>query len=83
MTSTSPGGSKSFGKRLSALPPRLWVALALLVLGAIFIAQNRSAVRVRWLTLDLTSPLWSALLVMMLIGLLIGLLLRRRSSRRR
>ncbi|GAA3098490.1 DUF1049 domain-containing protein [Streptosporangium carneum] len=76
-------GSRSFWRRIAAAPPRLWVALALLALGVSFVAQNRGAVRIRWLVLDVTSPLWAALLAMLLVGVLIGLLARRWPPKRR
>ncbi len=83
MGSTSTGASKSFWDRVAAVPPRVWVALVLLVLAVSFVAQNRDTVRVRWLTFSVTSPLWAALLVMMLVGLLIGLLVRRWPPKRK
>ncbi|MEV8638744.1 LapA family protein [Streptosporangium sp. NPDC051023] len=83
MASTPEGGARSLGRRIAAAPPRLWLALVLLVLGASFIAQNRATVRVRWLAFSVNWPLWLALLVVMVIGVLIGLLARRRSAKRR
>ncbi|MFJ2034196.1 DUF1049 domain-containing protein [Streptosporangium sp. NPDC087985] len=83
MAGTPGDGPRSFGRRLAAIPPRVWIALVLAALGAIFIAQNRGYVRIQWLTFTVTSPLWIALLVVMLAGVVIGMLLRRRSSRRR
>ncbi|MFF4410877.1 lipopolysaccharide assembly protein LapA domain-containing protein [Streptosporangium sp. NPDC001559] len=83
MASAPGDGSWSFGKWISELPRRAWVALALLVLGVSFIAQNRVPVRVRWLVFGVTWPLWLALLVMLVVGVLIGVLVRRRSARRR
>ncbi|GAA3508766.1 putative integral membrane protein [Streptosporangium album] len=83
MTRTPAGGPGPFGRWLASLSPRVWIALALAVLGAFFIAQNRVPVRIRWLTFTVTSPLWIALLAVMLVGVIIGLLLRRRSAKRR
>lgn len=82
MASTPADRPRSFGKRIAAVPPRVWAALVLLALGVAFIAQNRQSVRIRWLTISVTSPLWTALLTVMVIGMLIGLLVRRRSSHR-
>ncbi|WP_326820647.1 LapA family protein [Streptosporangium sp. NBC_01639] len=83
MARTPVGEPGGFGRRLAALPPRVWVALVLAVLGAIFIAQNRVPVRIQWLTFTVTSPLWIALLAVALVGVVIGVLLRRRSAKRR
>lgn len=57
---------------------RYWVALILVALAAIFVAQNRDrvGVHVLWVTVD--SPMWFILVIIFVMGLLIGLLLRRR-----
>lgn len=57
---------------------RYWVALILVALAAIFVAQNRDqvSVHVLWVTVD--SPMWFILVIIFVMGLLIGLLLRRR-----
>ncbi|SFI39055.1 Protein of unknown function [Streptosporangium canum] len=83
MTQPLDEGPRSFGGRLAAMPPRVWVALVLAALGVVFVAQNRERVRIQWLMLTVTSPLWIALLAVLLVGVIIGLLLRRRSSKRR
>ncbi|MEV4244858.1 LapA family protein [Streptosporangium canum] len=83
MTRTPDEEPRSFGGRLAAMPPRVWVALVLAALGVVFVAQNRERVRIQWLMLTVTSPLWIALLAVLLIGVIIGLLLRRRPSKRR
>ncbi|MEU7985499.1 LapA family protein [Streptosporangium canum] len=83
MTQPPDEGPRSFGGWLAAMPPRVWVALVLAALGVVFVAQNRERVRIQWLMLTVTSPLWIALLAVLLVGVIIGLLLRRRSSKRR
>lgn len=83
MSSTPEGRPWSFGRWIAELPTRVWVALALLVAGVSFIAQNRVPVRIRWLAFSVTWPLWLALLVMLVVGVLIGVLARRRSEKRR
>ncbi|HTM86092.1 MAG TPA: LapA family protein [Mycobacterium sp.] len=57
---------------------RYWVALILVALAAIFVAQNRDqvSVHVLWVTVD--SPMWFILVIIFVMGLFIGLLLRRR-----
>lgn len=59
---------------------RYWVALILVTLAALFVAQNRDRVRVHVLWVTVESPMWSILVIIFVVGLLIGLLLRRRRS---
>lgn len=63
------------GRRIAL---RYWVALILLALAAIFIAQNRDqpSIHILWITVQ--APMWVILTVMLVVGLLVGLLLRRR-----
>lgn len=60
---------------------RYWAALILVVLAAIFIAQNRDRVRVYVLWVTVESPMWFTLVIIFTMGVLIGLLLRRRRRR--
>jgi putative membrane protein len=57
---------------------RYWVAIILVALAAIFVAQNRDrvGVHVLWVTVD--SPMWFILSIIFFMGFLIGLLLHRR-----
>ncbi|MCV7202220.1 DUF1049 domain-containing protein [Mycolicibacterium peregrinum] len=57
---------------------RYWVALILVALAAIFVAQNRDRVGVHVLWVTVESPMWFILVIIFVMGLLIGLLLRRR-----
>lgn len=57
---------------------RYWMALILVALAALFVAQNRDRVRVHVLWVTLESPMWSILVIIFVVGLLIGLLLRWR-----
>ncbi|MGV0744496.1 DUF1049 domain-containing protein [Mycolicibacterium sp. XJ870] len=57
---------------------RYWVALILVALAAIFVAQNRSRVGVHVLWVTVESPMWLILVIIFVVGLLIGLLLHRR-----
>lgn len=57
---------------------RYWVAIILVALAAIFIAQNRDRPRVHILWITVESPMWFILTVMLVVGILVGLLLRRR-----
>ena len=61
------------------------VALALLVLALLaFILQNTEDVQFNWLMIELTMPLWLALVITAVLGALIanlgGWMLRRRST---
>ncbi|WP_029108669.1 LPXTG cell wall anchor domain-containing protein [Mycobacterium sp. URHD0025] len=60
---------------------RYWVALILVALAAIFVAQNRDRVGVHVLWVTVESPMWFILVIIFVMGLLIGLLLRRRRRR--
>jgi uncharacterized integral membrane protein len=57
---------------------RYWLAITLVVLAAIFIAQNRSRppVHVLWITVE--APMWLLLTAMLVVGIVVGLLLHRR-----
>jgi lipopolysaccharide assembly protein A len=78
---TASRGADVGRRRIS---PRLVIALVVMALVAIFIAQNRDTVRIQLFAISLTSPLWLLLVVMVVIGVLFGYLLgRRRATRRR
>lgn len=68
------------GGRVRRFALRYWVAIILVALAAIFVAQNRDRVDVHvlWVTVD--SPMWFILTVISFVGMLIGLLLRRRRN---
>lgn len=57
---------------------RYWIALILVALAGLFIAQNRDRVRVHLLWITVESPMWFTLVIIFVMGVLIGLLLRRR-----
>ncbi len=57
---------------------RYWIAVILVALAAIFVAQNRDRVGVHVLWVTVESPMWFILVIIFVMGLLIGLLLRRR-----
>ena len=57
---------------------RYWLAITLVVLAAIFIAQNRDRQRVHVLWITVESPMWLLLTAMLVVGIAIGLLLHRR-----
>ena len=57
---------------------RYWVAIVLVLLAAIFVAQNRMRIPVNLLWVSVISPLWLLLTVIFLAGLVTGLLLHRR-----
>ncbi|KAA0108139.1 DUF1049 domain-containing protein [Mycolicibacterium sp. P1-5] len=57
---------------------RYWLAITLVVLAAIFIAQNRERQRVHVLWITVEYPMWLLLTAMAVVGLVVGLLLHRR-----
>ncbi|GAA0997462.1 hypothetical protein GCM10009551_064960 [Nocardiopsis tropica] len=80
------GGTAGHGssrKGLSSVPPRMWAAVVLLVVTALFVAQNRDTAQIQFLVVSLTAPLWAALAVSVAAGVVIGLLVRPSRRRRR
>ncbi|OLT21109.1 hypothetical protein BJF78_08570 [Pseudonocardia sp. CNS-139] len=75
MTGTSPAPPAHTRRRVS---PRLVIALVIVVLVGIFVAQNRDTVQIQLFAVTVTSPVWLLLVIMVLIGVLVGLLLGRR-----
>jgi uncharacterized integral membrane protein len=57
---------------------RYWLAITLVVLAAIFIAQNRARQRVHILWISVEYPMWLLLTAMLVVGIIVGLLLHRR-----
>ena len=58
-----------------------WLAIVLVILVVIFIAQNRQRVSVSFLWLHLKSPLWFILAITAVVGLAIGVSVARRQAR--
>ncbi|MCK2215332.1 DUF1049 domain-containing protein [Actinomadura sp. ATCC 31491] len=69
--------------RLGAIPPRVWLALVLLVLAAAFILQNRQDAVIRLFTMAVIAPLWVTLVACTVVGICIGALAGSRSRKRR
>ncbi|MEV0588360.1 LapA family protein [Nonomuraea sp. NPDC050310] len=63
---------------LRRVPPRVWVALALLILAIVFVVQNRQEAHINLLMISISAPMWIALTACVLLGLLIAWLGRRR-----
>ncbi|MCX2930898.1 DUF1049 domain-containing protein [Mycobacterium sp. CVI_P3] len=72
--------SKPAGGAIGRFALRYWLAITLVVLAAVFIAQNRDrqSVHVLWITVE--SPMWLLLTAMLVVGVVVGLLVRRRRS---
>lgn len=66
------------GGKVRRFALRYWVALVLVALAALFVAQNRDRVSVHVLWVTVESPMWLILVIIFCVGTLIGLLLRRR-----
>ncbi|MFI7617631.1 lipopolysaccharide assembly protein LapA domain-containing protein [Nonomuraea terrae] len=69
--------------RLGAVPPRVWLAIVLVVLTVVFILQNRQDVVIQLFMIVVTAPLWITLVVCTVIGILIGALAGHRSRKGR
>jgi putative membrane protein len=54
------------------------VAVVLVVVAVIFFVQNRESVRVDWLFLNVTMPLWLTLAIVFVLGGVVGWLMGRR-----
>jgi uncharacterized integral membrane protein len=66
-------------KKSRATPgPRVIVALVLVVLIAVFIAQNRQHLQILLFGVTVSAPVWLLLTITALIGLAVGALLRGR-----
>lgn len=74
----SDSGQTPTGRRARRFPLRYRIALILVVLAAIFVAQNRARVPVDVLWVHSSSPLWLLLTIIFVFGLLTGRLLHRR-----
>ncbi|CAL9371276.1 hypothetical protein SUDANB121_00877 [Nocardiopsis dassonvillei] len=79
----SGSGTPEKGFSAGSVPPRVWVALVLLVVAVLFVAQNRDSTEIQVLFLALVAPLWATLAVAVGVGVVIGLLLRPSERRRR
>ncbi|MFI6480316.1 DUF1049 domain-containing protein [Nonomuraea sp. NPDC050663] len=64
--------------RIRSWPPRVWIALALLVLIIVFIVQNRQDSVVHLVFITFTAPMWITLAITLVVGILIGVLAARR-----
>lgn len=58
-----------------------WVALVLIVLAVVFIAQNRERVSVTVLWTDVNAPMWLFLAILFLAGFAAGSIVYRRRAR--
>ncbi|BBY67802.1 DUF1049 domain-containing protein [Mycolicibacterium helvum] len=70
--------AKPAGGAVRRFALRYWLAITLVVLAAIFIAQNRERPRVHILWITVESPMWLLLTAMLVVGIAVGLLLHRR-----
>lgn len=66
------------GGRVRRFALRYWVALILVALAAIFIAQNRDRANIHILWITVAAPMWSIFAGLLVVGIMVGLLLRRR-----
>lgn len=59
-----------------------WLAIVLVILVVIFIAQNTSTVFINLLGWTLSSPLWVTLVIVLLIGTIVGYIIGRRKFKK-
>lgn len=55
-----------------------WLAIVLVILSVLFVAQNRNRVDFNMFWIHLRMPLWFVLLVMVAVGAVVGALVARR-----
>lgn len=60
-----------------------WLALVLIILAGVFIAQNTDQVTVNLLWTSVEAPLWLLFLLLLLIGILVGLIVARRRAKKK
>jgi len=70
--------AKPAGGAVRRFALRYWVAITLVVLAGVFIAQNRARQRVHILWITVEYPMWLLLTAMLVVGIVVGLLLHRR-----
>jgi uncharacterized integral membrane protein len=75
MTPHEKRSSVHAGRRIG---PRQIVALVVIAVTLIFIAQNRDPVQIHFFTLTVTAAMWFMLIIMVALGLIIGWLATRR-----
>ncbi|WP_017624821.1 hypothetical protein [Nocardiopsis chromatogenes] len=68
---------------LQSVPPRVWVALALLVLAVLFVLQNRDTTQIQVLFVSVAAPLWATLTGAVVVGVVVGFLLRPSGRRKK
>ena len=78
MPSETTDTTPTSGGHIGRFALRNWVAIVVVLLAAILVAQNRMRIPVNVLWVRVTSPLWLLLTIIFLAGLLTGLLLHRR-----
>jgi uncharacterized integral membrane protein len=79
LVTTSSSHSPAPSKKSRAIPgPRVIVALVLVVLIVVFVAQNRQYLQIFLFGVTISAPAWLLLTVTALIGVAVGALLRGR-----
>lgn len=66
---------------LSTLVRERWLAIVLVILSVLFVAQNRNRVDFNLFWIHLRMPLWFVLLAMVVIGAVVGFLGARQRRR--
>lgn len=79
---SSPTETPTSGGTARRFAMRHWFAIILVLLAAVFIAQNRQDAPVHILWITVQSPMWILLTAIFAAGALVGLLLQRRRRNR-
>ena len=76
--STGVPDTKPWGGRARRVAARHWLAIVLIVLAVVFVAQNRVHHEVHLLWVSVEAATWVVLTVIFLVGVVTGWLLGRR-----
>lgn len=69
--------SRADGDRAAALVKRYWLPVVLVVLGVVFVLQNRDRTTISFLWWNLSAPLWLTLTTVIVLAVLAGWMLGR------
>ncbi len=67
--------------RADAFPGRCWSSSSIIAVGVVLWLENRGQVRLTFLSVHVTAPLWVVAVANLVLGLILGGLLVARSRR--
>ncbi|WP_022885631.1 DUF1049 domain-containing protein [Glaciibacter superstes] len=71
------------GNRFWPFGPAQWIAVILIVLAIVFVAQNRASMAIHLFWMTISAPQWFVLVLLVIVGLVAGYLLGRRRAKNR